>query len=65
MSTTQPDEFGVASYLRSKGVMRFRERGKFGVGYFDILDRPVQDTYKLLAVNSLIDQLLSIYDFWK
>lgn len=62
---TIPDEFGVASYLRSKGVMRFRERGKFGVGYFDILDRPVQDTYKLLAVNSLIDQLLSIYDFWE
>jgi len=55
---------GIRYYARNTGHNRWSSHGQFGVGYFDIIGRPVQGNYRLAVINSLFEQIFRKSDIW-
>ena len=55
---------GIRYYARNTGHNRWSSYGEFGVGYFDIIGRPVEGIYRLAVINSLFEQIFRKSDIW-
>lgn len=55
---------GIRYYARNTGHNRWSSHGQFGVGYFDIIGRPVEGNYRLAVINSIFEQIFRKSDIW-